>query len=367
MIESTKPQKRAIFFSGEPKSVGHIYRVEHPVEALRRTGWSARWVPLVDSGSISEIDAADVVVVFRACLDPQYREIRTRCSLRQIPLVYDIDDLIFDPDLAAEGKIALFDVLGGEERLAWAQRVTSYRDAIALADHVMVSTEPLAEAARRVARNVSVLPNVLGPEMWEWAAAAKPHPRRNDDGAVRLIFASGTPTHHRDFRVAARAIAKTLENQTRVSLIILGPLDLDSCPELAVFASRIEKRPRVPFASLFTELAHAHINLCPLEPDNLFCNAKSAVRCLTASALALPSIVSPTQPLREAVGDGEAGLVALSPMEWESALQRLITDPEFRTETGRRAKALALDLSDFTTWCMRADRTLRDVLARNEA
>ena len=364
---STEPQKRAIFFSGEPKSIGHIYRVEHPVVALRRMGWTAKWASLEDSASINEIDAADLVVVFRARLDPHYREIRSRCSLRRVPLVYDTDDLIFDPDLASRGKIALFDVLGEEERLAWARRVTSYRDAIALADHVTVSTEPLAEAACRVVRSVSVLPNVLGPEMWEWAAAAKQDPPSNDDGAVRLIFASGTPTHHRDFRVAAKAIARVLENQTGVSLTILGPLELERFPELAVFASRIEKRPRVPFASLFTELARAHINLCPLEPDNLFCNAKSAVRCLTASALALPSIVSPTQPLREAVGNGEAGLVAHSPMEWESALQRLITDPEFRTETGRRAKALALDLSDFATWCVRADGTLRDVLARNEA
>lgn len=361
------PIVRAVFFSGEPKSIGHIYRVEQPVEALRGVGWTAEWAPAADSSAHHKIDAADVVVVFRSGLDTHFHEIRARCSDRGIPLVYDTDDLIFDPDLAAGGKIALFDVLSEEERSAWRSRITAYREALALADHATVSTEPLAAAARSICKSVSVLPNVLGPAMWERASSANQIQPRSVDGEARLIFASGTPTHHRDFQVAAEAVARVLAKNPGASLTILGELDLAHFPELLTFSHRIEKRPRVPFENLFAELARADINLCPLEPDNPFCEAKSAVRCLAASAIGLPSIVSPTPPLREAVDNGMAGLMASNSIEWEPALDRLIADSHFRIATGQKARARGLDISDFPKWSSQASGIFQKLLQRNRS
>jgi glycosyltransferase involved in cell wall biosynthesis len=148
-------------------------------------------------------------------------------------------------------------------------------------------------------------------------------------------------------------------------LIILGELDLAGFPGLAPFVGRIEKRPRVPFPDLFAELARADINLCPLEPDNLFCDAKSAVRCLAASAVGVPSVVSPTPPLLEAVDNGKSGLVARDAMEWESALDRLIANPHFRNETGRKAQTRALEISDFSKWSLQASGIFQEILPRN--
>ena len=355
----------AVFFSGEPKSIGHIYRVEQPADALRSAGWRAEWASAADSAAHAQIDSADVVVVFRAGLDAHFSEIRRRCSARGIPLVYDTDDLIFDPGLAADGKIALFDGLGEADRLLWSNRITAYHEALALADHATVSTEPLAAAARSICKSVFVLPNVLGPAMWQRAAAANQTRHRAVDGEARLIFASGTLTHHRDFQVAAEAVARVLAKKPGASLTILGELDLARFPGLAPFVGRIEKRPRVPFPDLFAELARADINLCPLEPDNLFCEAKSAVRCLAASAVGVPSIVSPTPPLLEAVENGKSGLVARDAMEWESALDRLIADSRFRNETGRKAQARALEISDFPKWSSQASRIFQQILPRN--
>ena len=68
--------------------------------------------------------------------------------------------------------------------------------------------------------------------------------------------------------------------------------------------------------------------------------AREAPRCLAASAVGVPSIVSPTPPLREAVDNGKSGLVARDAMERESALDRLIANSHFRNETGRKAKAV---------------------------
>lgn len=355
---------RVVFFSGEPKSIGHIYRVEQPVDALRSAGWRAEWASVADSAAHAQIDSADVVVVFRAGLDAHFSEIRRRCSARRIPLVYDTDDLIFDPSLAAEGKIAFLDLLGEEDRLYNLNRIEGYQKALAEADYATVSTEPLAIAAGRFCKKAFVLPNILGPAMWKSAAAAMRPQKPPQPGEARLIFASGTPSHHRDFREASRALARTLAKNQLTLLTILGEIELASFFELAPFSERIELRPRVPFHDLFAELARADVNLCPLELHNPFCEAKSAVRCLAASALGIPSIVSPTPPLLESVENGKAGLVARDSIEWESALDRLIADSHFRNETGRKAQARALEISDFPRWSLRANGIFQNILSR---
>ena len=53
-----KPTRHAVFFSGEPKSIGHAYRVEQPVQALRGAGWTVKWAPAADSTAHEKIDAA---------------------------------------------------------------------------------------------------------------------------------------------------------------------------------------------------------------------------------------------------------------------------------------------------------------------
>jgi len=82
------------------------------------------------------------------------------------------------------------------------------------------------------------------------------------------------------------------------------------------------------------------------------------VRCLAASALGIPSIVSPTLPLLEAVANGGAGLVARDSTDWESALEQLIGDPDLRIETGRKAQGRALGMCDFSKWSAGVSRIL---------
>jgi len=364
-MSAGQPSRRVVFFSGQPQSIGHIYRVEHTVAALRSNGWMSEWAPLSDTEAFGKIEAADLAVVFRAGLDANFTQIRGRCSDLGIPLVYDIDDLIFDPGMAAGSAIALLDGLTEAARLRWMDRIESYRSALAASSHAIVTTKPLAEAAGRFCKSVSVLPNVLGPEMLAWAAAASENSKPSStDGRLRLIFASGTPTHQRDFQVAAEAVARLFARHPAPLLTILGELDLTGFPVLAPYAHRIEVRPRTPLSCLFAELARADINLCPLELENLFCEAKSAVRCLAASAVGVPSVVSPTLPLREAVSHGAAGLVAGRAFEWESALERYIDDSGFRNETGRNARAVALEFSDFSRWSSQACSTYQKILAR---
>jgi glycosyltransferase involved in cell wall biosynthesis len=343
--------RTAVFLSGEPRSVGHVYRVEHAVAALRAHGWQADWMPLDEGPDLDRVARADVVTVFRAAWSPTLAAVRERCRQAGIPLAYDIDDLVFDPELAAAGCIALLDDATEAELVFWRNRIEGYRAALAAADAAILSTEPLAAAARGVCPRTFVLPNALGPAMAGAAAAAREAAKPSEaDGRPRLLFASGTPTHHRDFAVAAEAIARLFHRRPEPLLVILGSLDVARHAALEPFRDRVERRPRVPFESLFTEVARADVNLCPLELGNPFCEAKSSVRWLAAAAVGVPSVVSPTGPLLDAVRDGATGLVAADVESWERALDGLVGDREFRERLGGAAHRDAMAQFGFERW-----------------
>ena len=79
-----------------------------------------------------------------------------------------------------------------------------------------------------------------------------------------------------------------------------------------------------------------------LESDNPFCESKSALRCIMAGTVETPSIVSPTQPLLEATGDGKYGLVARNDEEWYPCIRTLISNVVLRKKFGTESNAYIL-------------------------
>lgn len=350
------PQRRtALFLSAAPGSIGHVYRVEHPAQALKEEGWQTAILPLNDPASLVHLDTADIVVVFRARWGDPFAAVRERCTNRGIPLVYDVDDLLFDPQVTAAGCIAFLDGLPPAEQQRWLAEAADYRRALEESDAAVLTTAPLAAAAAAHCGKVFILPNALDRRMEQAAAAALAIPRPSAaDGRPRLVFASGTPTHHRDFAVAAEALARVFARRPEPMLVVIGHLDPMIYPALTPFGDRIDRRPAVPLDDLFRELARCDINLCPLELGNPFCEAKSAVRWLAAAAVGRPSIASPTEPLGDAVIDGVTGLIAADVDAWESALTRLLDDPQLVDGMGAAARRDALDRFGFDAWAPRA-------------
>ena len=198
-------------------------------------------------------------------------------------------------------------------------------------------------AAAVVVPRVYVLRNGLSAAMLAAAFEARGNPQPSaGDGRLRIGFASGTPTHHRDFATIAPALADLLAQRSDVDLIIVGHFDMASAPELAPHGARIEVRPAVSLLELHAEVARFDINLAPLETDNPFCEAKSPIRCTTAALVGVPSVVAATAPLVAAVVDGETGLVARSTEDWTTMITRLLDDPGCRTALGEAARVDAI-------------------------
>lgn len=336
--------RRALFLSGVPTSVGHVYRVEHPLAALRAAGWQADWLPANDPQAAARADDADVVVVFRAPWSDCLAEVADRCRRRGRPLVYDVDDLIFDPALMADGSIAVLAAMPEHDRIRFVAAASGQRTLLERCDAAVLSTRPLAAAAGLHVGRTRVLANALGPALEAAAAEAVGAVSRvsASDGRPRLVFASGTPSHDRDFAVAAEGIARLFARRPEPLLVLVGHIDAGLYPVLRPFADRIESRPVVPLPQVFAEVARCDVNLAPLEAGNRFCEAKSAVRCLFAAAVGLPTVAAPTEPLREAIVAEHTGLFAADAGAWERQIERLIDDLAFSRRLGEAARIHAL-------------------------
>jgi len=332
------PPPRLLLLSAAPDSAGHVYRVEHAVSGLRTRGWDVRWLPLSDAAAAAAVASADVVTVFRGRWDDGFEAIHAATAARGVPLVIDLDDLVFDESVALAGGLALLDHFPVEARDRWLADTARCRAALAAADAAVATTEPLAAAVAAVCPRVHIVPNTVGVGMIAAAETARREPKPSrQDGLVRLGFASGTPTHHRDFATIAPALARLLARRPETRLVVVGSLDVAAVPELRPLAARIEVRPRVPLGALEGEVARFDVNLAPLEGGNPFCECKSAIRVTTASLVAVPSVVAPTGVLAAAVRHGESGWVARHPGEWDEWLETLVADPRRRVAMGEEA------------------------------
>ena len=348
----SQPSGAVLFLSGVPTSVGHIYRVEHAVSALLAIGWQASWLPASDPQAAGRAAEADLVVVFRAAWNQSLADVAEACRRRGVPLAYDVDDLIFEPALMADGSVAVLEAMLEEDRVRFTAAAASQRVSLERADAAILSTQPLAEAAAAHCKATFVLPNSLGREMEVAAAEARATIAKASaaDGRPRLVFTSGTPSHARDFAVAAEGIAALFARRPEPRLVLVGHIDASLYPCLQPFTERIEARPVVPLPHLFGEVARCDVNLAPLELGNRFCESKSAVRCLFAAAVGVPTVASPTEPLREAIIPEKTGLLAATAADWACQLERLVDDALLRERLGAAAQIHALAQSGWDAY-----------------
>ena len=313
------------------------YRAHLPAEALSLLGVHADVRHYRHPDVVELARSADVVVVYRVPATSQVQGFVADVRRRGTPVLFDVDDLIFDPDL--EPEIPALQILSGAERELWMQGVRRYRTTMELCDGFIGSTQPLCEHAATVTGLPSFrFSNGVGLVMSRLADAAlgqEPVP-----GPVRVGYLSGTDTHDRDWAMVEEAVVRALEPVDDAELWLVGKLTPGAASRR--LGDRLVRVPFQPWTALPKLLRTLDVNLAPLELASRFNEAKSAVKWLEAGLSATPTIASPTRPFREVVEHGVNGMLAGDPDEWARALATLLADDVLRRRLGQRARRDAL-------------------------
>ena len=330
-----------LFISGEDHTPGTIYRVQRYVAAARANGLHAGSSTAGPVGP-TELANARMVVLWRVPYSVHIAGIIQVAREQGAIVVFDVDDLMFRPELAR------IDVIDGirSQRFSEVDTQAFFRmigQTLRASDVVTCPTEELAHEARATGRPAYVLPNGFDAESHRISRQARRDWLSTADDAIRIGYAGGSRTHQRDYAQAVPALARILAAHPQVRLTLFrdggsgeGLVLLDEFPELAPFVSRIEWRNMVPLADLPREIARFAINIAPLEVGNPFCEAKSELKFFEAALAGVPTIASPTGPFRRAIVHGHSGLLADGEESWFEALSQLVTNP---TQRARMAQA----------------------------
>lgn len=315
------------------------YRGFLPAEALRLKGLHVDVRHYRDPEVPVLASEADAVVLYRVPATTQVVDVvaAVRARPRPVPVLFDIDDLIFDP--ALEGEVHGLDVLSPEEHALWWRGVARYRTTMELADAYVGSTERLcAHATATTGLPAFRFANGVGIDLAQQSDLARG--RERTPGPLRIGYFSGTNTHDADWAVVEPAVARVLAERPDVELWIGGFLTTGAA--LAPFEDRVRRLPMLPWYELPGRLRDVDVNLAPLVLENTFNEAKSAIKWLEAALVETPTVASPTQPFREAVEDGRTGFLATTADEWAAAIGALLDDPLLRRRTGSAARREAL-------------------------
>ncbi len=333
-----------MFVSGEAHTPGHIYRVMRHLEAAAHLGMAASWMTIQQVWERGEeISAADIVIIWRAEDSPMVAEIFSRTRATRAKVLFDVNDLMFKPELATISTIDGIRSLG-HDAASVAEMFQRIQEVAVQADACICTTAELARQMQEFNRTTFVLPNGFDATVLRTSRRAVRRRGRDSDGLVRLGYAAGTRTHQADFRIAADAVGRILRQRPQCRLVLfrdpahLTPImDPAEFPALAGLDGQIEWRDAVALSDLPNELARFDINLAPLEVDNPFCEAKSELKYFEAALVEVCTIASPTDPMRRAIHDGETGRLAASPDAWYAAMLELVDDPALRQRLAHRA------------------------------
>jgi glycosyltransferase involved in cell wall biosynthesis len=327
-----------VLFIYDESGAWNVYRCDYQAEQLEFLGMSADIVRSDRIDLVGALDHYDTLILNRLEWTERLAPLIEAARRAEKSVIFGSDDLLFEPDFARH--FAFLDEANEADRETWRERLEGFRRTLAACDRAIVSTDPLAEYARRHVDRVDVVYNAVSADMIrtgdEVLAGASPRVETAAAGReVTIGYLSGTPSHNRDFLEAADAVVWALENYPGVRFLTVGPLDLDA--RFEQFSSRVIRIPKQPFHELPKLTARIDINLAPLERDNPFTECKSCVKYLEAGLVRVPTIASVRPDFVRVIDNGRNGVLADEKHEWQAAVRDLIESPELRREIGARA------------------------------
>jgi len=320
------------------------YRATNVAEALESVGIKARTFDFRDIRLlVEERRRPEAVIIFRAPFHVEFGIERVIQYARSegIRLVFDIDDLVFDPDLVS--LIDGFRLLSQVDRKQYLEGVEGYRRLLLECDSVSVTTPFLAAEVGKLGKPTCVVRNSLNKEQLTIAEQLLARKGLEGGPQVRSLvigYFSGSRTHQRDFDQASDALFRVLKTRKEARFLLVGFLELG--PQWDELKDQVERKPFVSASMMMELMATCDINLAPLEIGNPFCEAKSELKYFEAALVEVPTVASRTEVFRDAITDGVTGFLASNPDEWRSALETLLERSELRRRIGASARAHVL-------------------------
>lgn len=293
---------------------------------------SASYFFLSDQHAFDSIVAmADTVVICRSRYGAVLSQLIAKCRARGCRVLFDVDDLVFDPSYARllVGTLGLdaYDERTWDDWFAMTSRLGA---TLQQCDGAITTNDFLAQRITAYCGlPAAVVPNFLNREQMQvsdavFAARGSAAPPR--DGTILLGYFSGSPSHRLDYAICERAVAEVMRRDERIRLVVVGYIETTGA--LKDVASRVQKLPFQDYVNLQRVIGSVDFNLMPLQ-SNTFTDCKSELKFFDAAAVGCVSIASPSYTYRRAIRDGATGYLSQA-HEWQAVIERAVAEAPAR-------------------------------------
>jgi len=184
---------------------------------------------------------------------------------------------------------------------------------------VITTTQYLADCYTEFNTNIHVIPNCIDFDLWDEA-------ERENHPLIRIGWIGGA-THEYDLKIVKKILYRILERNKNVEVyIVSGPPPAWEETDRLCLSGRWTTIDRYP---AYLKSLGYDIGVAPLR-DNYFNRAKSNLRYLEYAACSTPTVSSNVEPFKHDF----VGIIAETDLEWESTLQELIDNEEWRLKLG---------------------------------
>jgi glycosyltransferase involved in cell wall biosynthesis len=250
----------------------------------------------------------------------EFNQIRKLAKQKNIPVIYDIDDLLFDLPESHPDRISGY----------YSTSLLPILDAIVESDLVIVSSDNLKNYFNYYNSNIEIFYNYLNDDIWKLNQK-----NFSNNEPPTIIGYIGGHTHLPDLDSIKAAVLSILEKYgDKVILKIWGltpPEELKNHRQVDWTIPNIWKYPN--FSKFFQNLK-VDIFIAPLI-DNNFNKSKSFIKYLEYGSLGVPAIYSNIEPYKSIIEHENNGFLASTLQDWEKYLSILIENEQERKKISK--------------------------------
>jgi Glycosyltransferase len=317
--------------AGDPNAFVHRIRLFDPLAAVARR-YPLEW----STCTVDDVFDADVIIVQRTPFANRVAVLRAAEGLRDarrrgVRVLWEIDDHIFCDDLRTLIKTSAIDEVD-EDAVAL---VRAHRELFRFASAFVCSTEPLAEAMRRVVRSAGtcVIPVALDFSHPRWRVMAPPRER------VTIGWSGGSRVG-RDLELLIPVVARVLRKLPRVRFLLAGSPKYARL--FAPHSERVDVIDWVPYDEYPALLIRFDVALLPMD-DHAYNRCKTGLKVVDYAAMGVPAVCSRIAPFLSVREDVSAFAETVD--EWTDAIESLLAMHDDRRDALRTQARLRHDVS----------------------
>ena len=290
---------------------------------------------------------ADIIVVGRKDIGNFYAQWGAIRQYFNVPIVIDTDDNVREVRPTNPGYQGYHP---GAEAILWNRYGMSR-----VFDAITVTTQDLYELHKKDNPKTFILPNNLDVIHWD-SFEKKNH--RDDKIRIGMLISSA---HTEGVYIVKKPILEILEKYPNVEFHVTHVYHQLFNDVSENLKNRIIPTPwikLIDWPKSVKELGF-DIGLAPLA-DNYFNRSKSNLRWMECSLAGMAVIASPIRPYL-CIEHGVTGFLAKEQSEWKDCIEKLVTDPDLRSQIAKNAHdkvAVDYDMDkNITLW----DNTYREI------